>query len=246
MEPAVTLWKTVIVENQQLFRDLLARVLSLDPRFSVIATCDDAARAKELCADLAPDLLIAEPDLPSRRGLELLEDVVRGSAGTRVLALSQCTEPWMLRRMFEIGVHGFVEKSETLETLQNAAVEVAMGRNYFTAPFFRIQEQLRLEPEATTWRLSQTEQMILRLIAAGLTSRAIAQRLNLTLRSVESYRYRMMRKLGTGGAVGLLRFALQVPLGNGGALDNGSPSNNGSSHENGSCDPQLVSEAAHS
>jgi DNA-binding NarL/FixJ family response regulator len=212
MDNSATTWRTVIVESQPLFRELLAKVLSLDARFSIVASLEDAQQATEFCRTTWPDLVIVEPDLPASGGIKLIEEVVRKVPGAKVLALSQCTEAWMITRLWEIGIQGFVEKNESLEVLLEAAVEVASGRKYFTASFFKVQEQVRLEPNAGSFRLTDTEQKILRLVVSGLTSRAIAERLNLTVRSVESYRYRMMRKLGIEGTVGLIKFALQFPF----------------------------------
>jgi DNA-binding NarL/FixJ family response regulator len=117
-----------------------------------------------------------------------------------------------LHRLREIGVHGFVEMNQSLEILEEAIFEVASGGTYFTALWSRIQEQLRSDPFAFTKFLSTREQEILRLVATGRTSKAIAAQLGLSLRSVETYRYRMMRKLGIQSLAGLIEFGLRLQL----------------------------------
>jgi DNA-binding NarL/FixJ family response regulator len=207
-ESKATLWKTVLVEGQALFRELLAKALEADGRFQVVAQLEDPAEARQACRQTWPDLLIAEVDLPRAGGLALVEEVVRHLPGTRVLVLSSLREAWMLNRLCQIGIHGFVEKEQSLEILQEAALEVASGSTYFTAYIRRIQEQMDGQPKGRSQRLSTTEQKVLHLLTTGLTSRAIAEQLHLSPRSVETYRYRMMRKLGVARTAGLIKFAL--------------------------------------
>jgi DNA-binding NarL/FixJ family response regulator len=205
-------WQTVLVDGQALLRELLAKMLDEDGRFSVAAQLEDPAEARQICRTIWPDLLIAEVDLPHAGGMELIEDVARTLPGTRILVLSHLTEAWVLNRLWEMGIHGFVEKDQSLEILQEAAGEVASGRSYFTASICRVREQHHQNAKALSDRLTATEQKVLRLLTNGLTSRAIAQQLDLSPRSVETYRYRMMRKLGVTRMAGLIKFALRMPF----------------------------------
>jgi DNA-binding NarL/FixJ family response regulator len=205
-------WQTVLLEGQTLLRELLARELEAQGRFAITAQLDDPLQAREICRRTWPDFVISEIDLPRGGGLEFIEYLRRNLPGTRVLVLSHLTDGWTLNRLDELGVPGFVEKGQSLEILQEAAVEVASGHTYFTAAICRIQEKLREDPNAVVRQLNRREQAVLRLVAAGLTSRAIAQQLGLSPRSVETYRYRMMRKLGIERMAGLIRFALHLRL----------------------------------
>ena len=204
------LWRTVLLEGQPLLRDLLAKSLHADRRFVLLAELDDPEQAAELCFRLRPTLLITDARMPQGEVTGLLQRLRQQLPATRVLVLSQSTDPLTIHRLHEIGVNGFVEKDQSLEILEEAMVEVASGRQYFTAIWSRTQAKLQSDPAAFPKFLSAREQEILRLVAAGRTSRWIAATLGLSLRSVETYRYRMMRKLGIKTLAGLIEFGVRL------------------------------------
>jgi DNA-binding NarL/FixJ family response regulator len=205
-------WRTLLVDGQTLFRDLLARILELDSRFRLVGQVDHPAVARTICQEQPPDLVVADAQLPYPGGVEFLEYALTLPA-TRVLVLSHSRNPLLLNHLRQLGVHGLVEKDQPLEILEEALVEVATGKRYFTAAVCQLQEALQHDPGSFSRKLNPREQQVLRLVAAGLTSKSIARELNLSPRSIETYRYRMMRKLNVENMAGLIRFALQLQAG---------------------------------
>lgn len=193
-------------------RGLLAKALEADGRFQLTADLDDAAQARDICLRSRPDLLIADVCLPRGDALQALAQLGKHLPTLRILVLSQSADPLTLQRLKELRVHGFVEKDQPLEIVEEAVVEVASGRDYFTAVWARTQAVLRADPGAFNKILNAREQDVLRLVASGHTSRSIAGQLGLRLRSVETYRYRMMRKLGIRTMAGLIEFGLRLKL----------------------------------
>jgi DNA-binding NarL/FixJ family response regulator len=185
-------------------------MLRADSRFQLVAEIDDVAVAREICAAACPDLLIADVLSPRGDGLSFLQHVARRLPQIRLLVLSHSADPLTLQRLNDIGIHGFVEKGQSLEILEEAMVEVASGREYFTATWSRTHASLREDPASFSKFLSAREQDVLRLVAAGATNKSIAAQLGLRLRSVETYRYRMMRKLGIKTMAGLIEFGLRL------------------------------------
>jgi DNA-binding NarL/FixJ family response regulator len=202
-------WKTVLIEDQTLLRNVLAKAIRLDDRFELIGEAEDGFEGKEICLRLRPELVVTDIHLPRVDGIELARFLIKNLPGTRVLALSHLKDPITLNRLCEAGVHGYVAKDEPLEILEEAMVEVASGRNYFTAALCLSRERLRTDPNAFAKVLSDREQQILCYVASGLTSKAIAARLNLSSRSVETYRYRIMKKLEIENLAGLVDYAFR-------------------------------------
>jgi DNA-binding NarL/FixJ family response regulator len=206
---STTPWRTLLVDDETLLRNALTKALSLDPRFEIVGELGEIERAKELCVSSQPHLVVTEIQMKGTDGLEFANFCMKNALGSRVLMLSHLKDAFTLNRVCESRVHGYVEKDQPWEILEEALVEVASGRTYFTATAKRCQEQLRSNPNAFSKVLNLREQAILGYVATGLTSKVIAERLNLTCRSVETYRYRMMKKLGTANLAELMEYAFR-------------------------------------
>ena len=193
-------WRMVLIEAQTLLRDVLAKAIRLDVRFELLAELEDGVEDKEICVGLKPHLVVMD-------GIELARFLRKHLPNTRILALSHLDDPFTLNRLAEAGVHGYVAKDHPWEILEEAMIEVASGREYFPAALRRNQEILRSDPTAFAKILSVREQEILCYVASGWTSRSIASQLNLSPRSVETYRHRILRKLGVKNLAGLIDYA---------------------------------------
>ncbi len=200
-------WKTVLVEDQALLRNVLAKAIRLDKRFELAADAEDGLEGKKACEELVPDLLITDIHLPGMDGVELASHVLKTLPSVRVLALTNMKDPFTLNRLQEIGIHGYVEKDQPLEILEEAMVEVVSGHTYFTATIMSSQARLSEDPNAFTKILSARDQEILCLVASGTTSKVIGEKLDLSRRSVETYRYRIMKKLGLKSSAELVDYA---------------------------------------
>ena len=200
-------WRTVLVEDQALLRNVLAKAIRLDERFELVADVEDGLEGKRVCTELVPDLLVTDIHLPGIDGVELAGHVLKTLPAVRVLALTNMKDPFTLNRLQEIGIHGYVEKDQPLEILEEAMVEVASGQTYFTATIMTSQARLSEDPNAFSKILSSRDQEILCLVAQGETSRAISERLGLSQRSVETYRYRIIKKLGLKSSAELVDYA---------------------------------------
>ena len=118
-------WRTILVEDQALLRNVLAKAIRLDQRFELVADAEDGLEGKRVCEELVPDLLITDIHLPGMDGVELAAWVIKALPSVRVLALTNMKDPFTLNRLQEIGIHGYVEKDQPLEILEEAMVEIA-------------------------------------------------------------------------------------------------------------------------
>jgi DNA-binding NarL/FixJ family response regulator len=143
---------------------------------------------------------------------ELSKQVLEAWPQTRILVLTNLKDPYTLHQLQEIGVHGYVEKDQPLEIFEEAMVEVATGHTYFTALLHRNLSELEQDERSFVKFLSPKEQRIVALVGDGLTSRQIAEKLELSPRSVETYRYRIMHRLAFQKTSELVDYARQQGL----------------------------------
>jgi two-component system invasion response regulator UvrY len=202
-------WKTVLIARQALFRGALAKVISLDERFKLIAETETSGAARDLCLVCPPDLVVVEVDWQRVDEFDLIRLLQKRFEDIRFLAVPERNDAMTLNRIHESGVHGCVSMDEPMDIFEEAMCEVASGANYFPAAFHETVRRLRADPQAFSKILTSREQQILWHVASGLTSRSIAARLNIGLRSVETYRYRLMKKLEIRNLAGLIEYAFR-------------------------------------
>lgn len=205
-------WNALLLTKQTLFRGAIAKSIAQDSRFRLVAETDDAALANEIAFHHTLDLLIIEMDWRRSDEFDLIRAVRKKNSHLRILAVIDHDDAFTFARLDEIGVHGCISKNESIEFFEEAIVEVASGGTYFPAAYQEHIQKLRADPQAFSKILSTCEQEVLWHVATGLTSRSIAARLNIGLRSVETYRYRMMKKLEVKNAAGLVEYALRHGL----------------------------------
>jgi DNA-binding NarL/FixJ family response regulator len=206
-DPTHEPWKTVLVEDQALLRNVLSKTIQLDERFHWVGDAEDGANGLSLCETHHPHLLVTDLHLPVMDGLELARQTLLRSPGTRILVLTNLKDPYTLHQLQEIGVHGYVEKDQPLEIFEEAMVEVASGYTYFTALLHRNLAQLEADDRSFVKFLSPKEQRVVALVGDGWTNRQIAERLALSVRSVETYRYRIMKRFHFQNASELADYA---------------------------------------
>lgn len=205
-------WKTVLVSRQNLFRGALAKVIALDDRFRLLGEFESAPQARDVCLSCPPDLLVVEVDWQRCEEFDLIRLLQKRFEDIRILAVPERCDSLTLNRIHEAGVHGCVSKDEEMDIFEEAMSEVASGCTYFPAAFNGNVAKLRTDPNAFSKILTLREQEVLWHVASGLTSRSIAARLNIGLRSVETYRYRMMKKLEIKNVGGLIDYAFRHGL----------------------------------
>jgi DNA-binding NarL/FixJ family response regulator len=202
------LWTTLIVEDQSLFRSLLARLLKEDSRFSLIGEAKSGEEGWERCLEQPPHLLLLDIQLPGMDGIELAQKIRRRFPETRILALTTLTDSHTINRVIDAGLHGYIEKDRELDELERALTQVAAGGSYTSKRLSEVRRAVSRDPEAYPKILSPREQEIVGLVAQGLKSAAIATKLGLGLRTVQNHRYRIMQKLDLHDTASLVRYAL--------------------------------------
>lgn len=202
--------KIVIVEDQSLIADLLTTVCRRDFKFDVVAVATTGKEGLASIRKLKPDLALLDISLPDMDGLDIAEIVLRELPRTRVIALSSLRDALTLRRVREIGVHGFVDKrQQSLSLLRDAIRLVSEGNSFFSPVVNEAAGMLRQDPNSFHRVLSPYEQSILRLIGEAKTDSEIAESLEIKTTTAQSRRRDIMNKLGIHSTPKLIRYAIE-------------------------------------
>lgn len=199
--------RVVIIEDQLLFRQLTMEILSGDERFEVVGDAGDGTEGLTLCLTRSPQVAIVDLQIPGLAGLALCERLRRERPSIQILVVTSFNDAFTLARLWELGVAGYVEKEQPLEILKEALVKVSQGSSYYTRAVGKTHRELRRDSAAFTKILSKREQEVLGFVAIGWTSKRIAEHLTLSVRTVESHREAIMKKLGIHHVAGLARYA---------------------------------------
>jgi RNA polymerase sigma factor (sigma-70 family) len=210
--------RVVIADDHTVVRQGIRGVLEGVDGLVVVGEAGDGDRALALTRELGPDVVVLDVNMPGRTGLEVAGALRDEGSGTRVLMLSMHDDPEYVLQAVRAGADGYVLKDVAPSELRDAVKAVHEGREYFTA---RVTQQLsvglRKEIEAEHLRmrlesLTPREREVLLLVADGLTNREIGDRLDISPRTVETHRERVMGKLRIRTVAGLTRFVVQHGL----------------------------------
>lgn len=210
--------KVAIADDHEAIRQGIRTALEPLTDFRVVGEAADGAGALRLIEELAPSILILDIALPDIGGIELARKIRRAAPETRIIVYTMYADPSFFLNMFRAGVSGYVVKDDPLEDLLSALRAVRDGEVYFSgkvAPLIRDHlhklEQGGAGPDGLPG-LSQRERRVFLLLAAGRSVKEIAFELALSPKTIETYKYRLMGKLGARSVVELTRIAIKVKL----------------------------------
>lgn len=201
----------VIVEDQTIFRELLAEVLARSPDCTIVGEFERGEGTVQSCVKLAPDLLILDAVLPDMNGIDLLAELKEKLPKLRVVIVTAHARPALVRRSIELGAHGFVTKGTPLHELREAVERVIRNGRYYCSEATRLLSEAIRAPEKSP-ELTKRQRRIVQLVAQGLSSKEIAQELELSLKTVANHRLKIREKLGLHDVAGLTRYAIENGL----------------------------------
>jgi DNA-binding NarL/FixJ family response regulator len=210
--------RVMLVDDHVLVREGIRHVLAGTPGVEVVAEAGDGEAALVLAHDTTPDVVVLDLSLPGAGGLEVTTRLRALLPAVRVLILSVHDHPEYVLGAVRAGAQGYLRKDTSPAELREALRAVARGESYFSPPVARhLSAALRGDSPADDAaarlsRLTPREREVLAGIAAGETSRAIATRLGLSPRTVETHRENLARKLDIKTVAGLTRFAVEAGL----------------------------------
>lgn len=206
--------RILIVDDHTLVRDSLCRLLSNESDIEVTGLTGSAREAVEFCRETKPDLVVLDYTLPDLDGLEATKQILALKTGARVLILTMHANEEYATRLIQAGASGFVVKAASTDELLAAIRKVARGGVYVSAAIMeRMVSRMSQPAEQVPERLlSNREMQVLLRLARGASTREVADFLNLSLSTVETYRSRILEKLNLRNNSDLTRFAIRRGL----------------------------------
>ena len=211
--------RVMVVDDHPMWREAVARDLA-EAGFEVVGTAGDGAEALRRLAAVRPDVVVLDLQMPTLGGVEATRQILAAAPGCRVLVLSASGEHEDVLEAVKAGATGYLVKSASRDELVDAVTRTAAGEAVFTAglaglvlgEFRRIAAEAPAdEPEAGP-RLTERETEILRLVAKGMGSRQIAERLVISHRTVQNHTQNVLTKLQLHNRVELTRYAIERGL----------------------------------
>lgn len=211
--------RVLLADDHRLVAEGLQMVLEQDPSFDVVGVANDGRAAVALCGKLRPDVVIMDAMMPGLNGMEATQQIRAAYPSTRVLALSMHSDHRFVRGMLLAGASGYLIKDCAAEELTRAVHAVVAGRTYLSPTIADlVVEQYRSslsdESRSPVPALTPRECEVLQLIAEGHASRSIAEVLHISIKTVESHRSQVMRKLGLQSVAELTKYAIRTGLTN--------------------------------
>ncbi|HTY94356.1 MAG TPA: response regulator transcription factor [Steroidobacteraceae bacterium] len=203
--------RVLLVEDHRMVREALREVLTKVTDIEVVGEAGDARDGLEGARLLAPDVIVLDIRLPDLNGMEVAKRLREAGSTAKILALSAFSDKHFVREMLRSGASGYVTKSAAGTELVSAIRAVAGGQGYFSpeiaATLVADAHQNAVDPLAQP--LGRREIQVLRLIAEGSRSAAIADQLQITSATVEVHRRNIMRKLGLRTVAELTKYAIR-------------------------------------
>ena len=210
--------RVLIADDHAVLRSGLRRLVDAQADMEAVGEAADGRGAIQQVLEVTPDVVLLDITMPGPRADEVIQQIVTQRPETRVLMLTMHDDPFLARAMLAAGASGYVVKMAGEAELVAAIRAVHAGRTFVDAS---LAGMLTAGPPAngsadragtSRRRLSRREQEVLELLSQGYTSREIAQRIRVGIKSVETYRRRLAQKLGLKRRTDIIRYALEVGI----------------------------------
>lgn len=213
--------KLMLVDDHSIVRDGIRLLLEQADGLEIIDEANDGEEALDKLKVHQPDLVLMDISLPGMSGIQTTQVISRLYKGVRVLMLSMHNNEDYILRSVEAGAYGYILKDSSSDEMIKAIRTIASGEKYYSSPVASIilsgyMQQLkkgdkhsRAERQS---KLSNKEKEILQFLVDGMSSREIAEKLQLSVRTVDNHRANMMRRLQVRNAAELVRMAVEDKL----------------------------------
>lgn len=208
-------YKIVIVDDHSLFREGLILLIEKEGIGNVIAEADNGLKLLEKLETLKPDVILMDIDMPIMGGLEATEKVIKKYPNMNILVLSMHSEQVHYSKLINAGAKGFVLKTSGKHELETAIRCVAKGESYFSSELLR---KIIIDLNRPTNNhqlqevkidLTERELEVLKLFCEGLTVSEIAEKLFLSVKTIEAHRSKLIYKTEAKNTIGLILFAIK-------------------------------------
>ncbi|HSC46298.1 MAG TPA: response regulator transcription factor [Candidatus Acidoferrum sp.] len=209
--------RVVVADDHEVVRKGLRSILEEQPGWEVTGEASDGREAVDKVKSLRPDVSVVDVGMPGLNGLEATRQMLRNDPQTRVLILTMHESDPLIREVLDAGARGYLLKSDASRDLVSAVDAIRKNKTYFTARVAQmvLDGYLDKKPRAVeqsdvpTSRLTPRQREIVQLLAEGKSSKEVAVALNLSVKTAETHRANIMRRLNCHSVSELVRYAIR-------------------------------------
>jgi DNA-binding NarL/FixJ family response regulator len=206
--------RILIADDHGIVAEGLKHLIEAQPDMKVVALVGDGREAVQQAREVQPDVVLMDLSMPELNGADATRAILERDAKCRVIVLSMYAQREYVRRALKAGAAGYVVKRSAAKEVVEAIRAVHAGQRYLSPRVADVvlEDYTDDKQDDLLSRLSAREREVLQLLAEGRTGAQIAERLSLSQKTVETYRARLVEKLGIRDLAGLVRFAIQRGL----------------------------------
>ena len=208
--------RILIADDHKIFREGLRTLLSNQRGVKVVGEADNGRSTVSMAAELRPDVVIMDVAMPELNGIDATRQISSLCEGTKVLALSMHADSRFVTRMLTAGAHGYLLKDCAFEEL-TLAIQTVLSDDVYLSPgvagvVVRAMQSRTTELGTKAPELTPREREVLQLVAEGRTTREIAARLHVSVKTIETHRKQIMDKLELRSVAELTKYAVREGL----------------------------------
>ena len=209
--------RILLADDHKIVRDGLRAMISSHPDMEVVAEADNGRTAVSLVKQLAPDIVIMDISMPDLNGIEAARKIVTDAPRVKIIALSMHSDGHFVKEVFKAGASGYLLKDCAFEELANAIQTVAADQIYLSPRISHIVihdylNKVSVEKNSVFSVLTAREREVLQLLAEGKTTKEIAYTLDLSTKTVEAHRQKIMEKSNLHSVAELTKYAIREGL----------------------------------
>jgi DNA-binding NarL/FixJ family response regulator len=209
--------KMLLVDDHEIVRDGLKTLIESQHGMDIVAEAENGEQALEICRNQDVDLIVMDVNMPEMDGIQSTKEIKEEFPDIKILALTMSDNDVHIRKMIESGASGYILKNAGREELKKAIDALMNDQHYFsdTATQSVMMELVRNKGKTNTGsvvQITERELEVLELILKEHTNQEIAEKLFISVRTVDAHRRNLLQKTGARNTAGLVRYALENNL----------------------------------
>ncbi len=205
--------RLVLADDHPLIRAGFKSMLDKNERFEIVGEAENGKELMDLINNLVPDVILADINMPIINGLVALEKIKMQYPAIKFIILTMHEEREYVINALKIGAEGYLLKNIERFELERAIIAVYEGGKYFSPVVTSILADVAIKPELPELgEISPREKEVLELVAQGYSTKLIADKLGIGIRTVESHRINMLKKMKVSNSAELIRKAIELKI----------------------------------